>query len=123
MLQSTCAIMPVADLDRTQAFYHALGFETQGIWRDFGGYLIVQQDAVEVHFAHNPGHEASTSDHATYIRTDDVDAMSTRLAALDVWAETFPRFAPAEDRPWGMRELHVLDPDGHLLRVGQFLDG
>ena len=50
MLTSTCAILPSSDLDRTLAFYESLGFEQQGRWQDFGGYLIVQKDAIEVHF-------------------------------------------------------------------------
>jgi len=26
------------------------------------------------------------------------------------------------DEPWGMREMHVKDPDGHLLRIGTSLE-
>ena len=123
MLTSTCAILPSADLDRALAFYESLGFKQQGRWQDFGGYLIVQKDAVEVHFAHDPNHVAETSDHAVYIRTDDVDGWSDEIARLDFPAEGFPRFGAAQDREWGMREMHLLDPDGHLIRVGQFIDG
>jgi uncharacterized glyoxalase superfamily protein PhnB len=25
---------------------------------------------------------------------------------------------PPEDKPWGMREFAVVDPDGSLLRIG-----
>ncbi len=121
MLTSTCAILPSSDLDRTLAFYESIGFEQQGRWQDFGGYLILQKDAVEVHFAHDPHHVADTSDHALYVRTDDVDSWSDEIAALKFPAAGFPRFAAAEDRAWGMREMHLLDPDGHLIRVGQFI--
>jgi hypothetical protein len=24
-----------------------------------------------------------------------------------------------EDKPWGLREFAILDPDGNLLRIGQ----
>ena len=123
MLTSTCAIMPCADMDRTVAFYTSLGFELQGRWDDFGGYLIFQKDAVEIHFAHDPNHKAETSDHAAYIRTNDVDGWSDEIAKLGLPAEGRPAFKPAEDKDWGMRELHMLDPDGHLIRVGQFIDG
>ena len=123
MLTSTFAILPLSDLDRTLAFYESLGFKQQGRWQDFGGYLIVQKDAVEVHFAHDPNHVAETSDHALYIRTDDVDGWSDEVAKLEFKADGFPRFGAAADREWGMREMHILDPDGHLIRVGQFIDG
>ena len=26
-----------------------------------------------------------------------------------------------EDKPWGMREFAVIDPDGSLLRIGQVI--
>ena len=79
--------------------------------------------AVEIHFAHDPHHKAETSDHAAYIRTDDVDGWSDEIAKLGLPAQGRPAFKPAEDKDWGMRELHMLDPDGHLIRVGQFIDG
>ena len=43
---------------------------------------------------------------------DDVDAVHTSCAreGLDVVS------AP-EDKPWGVREMHVRHPDGHVLRV------
>ena len=122
MLTSTCAILPSSDMDRTAAFYTRIGFEMQGRWEGFGGYLILQKDAVEVHFAHDPDHVAETSDHALYIRTDDVDGWSDQIAGLDFPDTGFPRFAPASDRSWGMREMHLLDPDGHLVRVGQYME-
>ncbi|MEM9638093.1 MAG: VOC family protein [Pseudomonadota bacterium] len=123
MLLSTCAILPCADMDRTVEFYENLGFELQGRWDDFGGYLIFVKDRMELHFAHDANHKADTSDHAVYIRTDDVDGFGKTVAALGLSDRGFPRADGPEDRPWGMRELHILDPDGHLLRVGQYLDG
>jgi len=29
---------------------------------------------------------------------------------------------PPTDMPWGVREMHVRHPDGHVLRIGQGLD-
>jgi len=47
---------------------------------------------------------------------DDVDAVHERCAAegLEV---TFP----PTDMPWGVREMHVRHPDGHVFRVGRGL--
>ena len=120
MLKSTCGILPSKDLDRTAAFYTKLGFRETGRWTGHG-YLIMVQDEVEVHFAHNPHNVAADSQCAIYIRTDDVDAFSDNAAKMDDWADDFPRFKPAEDKDWEMREVHILDPDGNLLRIGQFI--
>jgi len=49
---------------------------------------------------------------------DDVDAIAEVCASagLDI-------AQPPSDRPWGMREMHLRHPDGHVLRVGHGLGG
>jgi hypothetical protein len=32
-----------------------------------------------------------------------------------------PRQDVLEDKPWGMREFAIVDPNGNLLRIGQTL--
>jgi hypothetical protein len=27
-----------------------------------------------------------------------------------------------EDKPWGLREFAIVDPDGNLLRIGQVIE-
>jgi lactoylglutathione lyase len=45
--------------------------------------------------------------------TDDVDAAAERLRGLGVRLETDPM-----DRPdWGVRTIHLRDPDGHLVEL------
>jgi catechol 2,3-dioxygenase-like lactoylglutathione lyase family enzyme len=118
MLEQVCPILPSRDLDATAAFYGKIGF--QEAFRQTGQYLIVNRDAVELHFFHHPSHRPETCDHGAYLRPGDVDTLSAQVAALDLpRTEGFPRFAPAEDKPWGMREAVIWDPDGNLLRVGQ----
>ncbi|MEP6468584.1 MAG: VOC family protein [Chloroflexota bacterium] len=47
------------------------------------------------------------------IGTDDVDAAADRLRGLGMRLETDPT-----DRPdWGIRTLHLRDPDGHLVEL------
>ena len=45
------------------------------------------------------------------ISVPDVDAEAQRLEALGVELEA----PPADHEPWGMRTLHVLDPEGNLV--------
>ena len=120
MMESTCGILPVLDLDRTADFYSKLGFTETGRWTGHG-YLIVVRDKIEIHFARNPEHVPEESDHAIYIRTTDVDGLSSEFEKLGLKPGEIPGFRAAEDKSWEMRELHVLDPDGHLLRIGQFM--
>lgn len=45
---------------------------------------------------------------------DDVDAIykSCQVAGLEITQ-------PPRDEPWGVREMHVRHPDGHVFRVSQ----
>ena len=120
MLEQVCPIMPSRDLDATVAFYARLGFQTA--YND-GAYMLTNRDRVELHFFHAPGHRPEASDHGAYLRPADVDAVSDEIAALGLPHDTgFPRFQPAEDKPWGMREAVLWDPDGNILRIGTVID-
>ena len=48
------------------------------------------------------------------IWVDDVDAVHARClsAGIDV-------AMPPTDEPWGVREMHVRHPDGHVFRIGR----
>ena len=122
-LHKLAPIMPSADIAVTEAFYRQLGFET--IYRDIGapgqsGYLLMKCDGAEVHFFGKPSHRPADSEHGAYLRPSDIDVFSDRVAALGLSENTgWPRFAPAQDRPWGMREAYIWDPDGNLIRAGQ----
>jgi catechol 2,3-dioxygenase-like lactoylglutathione lyase family enzyme len=116
-LQSLSPIMPSRDIAATEAFYGTLGFRT--VYRDTEAYLLMTRDGAEAHFFHAPHHDPLRCDHGAYMRQDDVDALSAEIAELGLPASGVPRFIPAEDKPWGMRELALIDPDGNLIRAGQ----
>lgn len=48
-----------------------------------------------------------------WIALDDVDDYFTRIAKLGA-----DIVEPPTDRPWGMREMHVRDPNQHVIRFG-----
>ena len=117
MLEQACPILPSRDFAATWAFYESWGFAQ---WYDDGHYMLINRDKVELHFFHHATHRPENSDHGAYIRPTDVDAVSDLLAALNLPQDAgFPRFQPAEDKPWGMREATLWDPDGNLLRIGE----
>ncbi len=119
MLEKLSPIMPSRSIDATEGFYGALGFRTVYKGPD---YLLMKRDGAEVHFFVSPGHDPAMSDHGAYLRPDDIDAFSAEVARLGLSpGPGFPRFLPAENKPWGMREAVIWDPDGNLIRAGQEL--
>lgn len=120
MFTSVCPIMPSADFTRTKDFYARFGF-TLGSEYPEQGYLILYRDQVELHFFRHPTHDPATSDHAVFIRVKDAMAVSDELMALDLPTDGIPRVVPAEPKPWGVCELHAVDHDGNLLRMGHIL--
>lgn len=123
MMETTAPILPIRDQDLTAAFYGSIGFVETGRWLPPIGYLIMTREKIEIHF--NLRKDLVPLEHsgAVYIRTDDVDGFSEEVAALGLPSDGFPGFCPAADMSWGMREASILDPDGNLLRIGQFVDG
>jgi catechol 2,3-dioxygenase-like lactoylglutathione lyase family enzyme len=119
MLEKLSPIMPSAEISATEAFYVRLGFHT--IYKDDAAYLLMKREMAEVHFFHKPAHDKWTCDNGAYLRPSDIDALSEEWSHLSLPSTGIPRFVPAENKPWGMRELALLDLDGNLIRAGQEL--
>lgn len=120
MLQKFCPIFPSRDIDRTEAFYARLGFRT--IYRsEADDYLLLKREAAEVHFRLDPDHDSETCHHGGYMRPASVDEFSDEVAALGLPEDGRPCFRPPEDKPWRMRELEIVDPDGNLIRAAEEL--
>jgi hypothetical protein len=79
----------------------------------------MKREGAEVHFFHHAALDPVASDHGAYLRPSDVDALDAEWAALGVPATGIPRLERAADKPWGMRELALVDPNGNLVRAGQ----
>ena len=116
MLEKMSPILPSRNIPKSEDFYSRLGFHT--IYRDHQ-YLLMKRENAEVHFFLHEEHRPEASDHAAYMRPSDIDALSAEYAALDLPRHGIPRFEPVETKPWRMRELVVVDPDGNLIRAGQ----
>ncbi len=116
MFEKMAPIMPSRDIDVSERFYGRLGFRT--VYRD-DAYLLMKRDLAEVHFFLHRDHRPEASDHGAYLRPSDIDALSAEFTALALPSSGIPRFQPVEAKPWGMRELIIVDPDGNLIRAGQ----
>ncbi len=100
------------DLDESAAFYEKLGFLIIGRFDD---YLIVRRNAVELHFwACDERHIAENT--SCYIRVADVSDWYIEFSAQDL---SPGRMDDISEMPWGMREFHVWDPHGNLLKFGE----
>lgn len=116
MLEKLSPILPTRKIADAETFYARLGFRT--VYRD-NQYLLLKRDNAELHFFLHEKLTAETNDHAAYLRPSDIDALSAEIAALGLPRHGIPRFEPAEIKPWRMKELAIVDPDGNLIRAGQ----
>jgi catechol 2,3-dioxygenase-like lactoylglutathione lyase family enzyme len=103
-------ILPFSSTKATCAFYQRLGFET--VHRE-ANYLMFRKDEVEVHCARK-GHFFVNEPASCYLRTPDVDRL---YAGLNL--DPHSVLSPPADRSWHMREFHLRDPFGNVLRFGQ----
>lgn len=104
-------VLASLDIAATQAFYvNQLGFR-EVVYSD-ANYLIVRRDAMELHFWLAPDkiHPENTS---CYIRGGQVPALYAEFRARGV-----PKLSNFAVRPWNMKEFHIHDPHGNLLRFG-----
>jgi hypothetical protein len=113
------AILPCSNLDVSERFYNRLGFRRSESYRPppdepdtyrlltngKGGYLHLT-DAVEGWLV--PGRNPFR----LYLYLEDVDALASEFRS-----EIIGKTAP-EDKPWGMYEFALSDPDETLVRVG-----
>ena len=113
-------ILPARDLDETRRFYEKLGFRATGWWpKEFGGYAILRRGDLTMHFFAYKDISPSENYAQCYWRVKDVDALHAECQGADLPSAGIPRLDAVEDKPWGMREFAIVDPNGNLVRVGQ----
>ena len=116
MLEKLSPILPARAVAETEAFWQRLGFHAAGSDLE---YLQMQREGAEVHFFHHATLDPWTCDHGACLRPADINALDAEWAALGLPATGIPRLERATDKPWGMRELALLDLNGNLIRAGQ----
>lgn len=105
------AILPCNDLNASEAFYARLGFKREGhsegyrILRDGKGAEIHLNRAIEKWLV--PGRNPF----GLYLYADNIDELATALGDLVLHKP--------ENKPWGMYEFALSDPDETLVRVGR----
>lgn len=109
-IQTTVPVLASMNLDESVAFYtERLGFIRAGQYDD---YAMVMRDGAEIHFwlCSNPTVAENTS---CYVRVASTQKLYEEFVQKGLAVD-----APAV-RPWGMKELYVIDPHGNLLKFGE----
>jgi hypothetical protein len=106
--------LPMRDKALTKGFYlKNLGFIELA---DYGDYLMVRKDKIEIHFFEFKGLDPKENYGQVYIRTNDIDNLYQSL--LDNNVSIHPN-GTLQTKPWGQKEFALLDPDNNLLTFGQ----
>lgn len=108
--------LPMRNKAITREYYiNKLGFQEYGN-ADYDGYLMLQKDKIQLHFFEFKELVTKKNYGQVYIRTDDIDGFYQSL--LDKKIPIHPN-GPLKEKPWGMKEFSLLDPDDNLLTIGQ----
>ena len=113
-------ILPSRFVNDTLAFFRRLGFDGKILGHPYS-YAILRRGTVELHFFTHEELRPAESNAGCYIRVSDVESIYRDFALAELPRRGIPRQDALEDKPWGMREFAIVDPDGNLLRIGQTL--
>ena len=109
-LETHATVLQVPDVRGALAWFRdALGFEVEP-WADGSYYGYATRGAVHFHVARGPDPELWSA----YLYTDDVEALHAEL--LERGAEILQ---PPTDKGYGLRDIIVRGPEGHVLAIGQ----
>jgi catechol 2,3-dioxygenase-like lactoylglutathione lyase family enzyme len=104
-------VIPVSDVASALAFYcEALGFKLGWTWGDPPTHASVGRGRIDMMLALNPA-RAGNGD--AYVGLDGVDAYFAELQSRKLV------LGDLADRPYGMRDFSVRDPNGNRLVFGE----
>ncbi|NBL63949.1 VOC family protein [Flavobacterium sp. NST-5] len=106
--------LPMRDKEVTKNFYLNLGFKNFG--GDYEDYLMMQKDAIEIHFFEFKEIIPAENDGQVYIRTINIETVYNDFIASGV--KIHPNGSLAL-KPWKQMEFSILDPDCNLLTFGE----
>lgn len=116
MLTTVNPKLPMRNKAITKEYYlNQLGFKEFGN-ADYDGYLMVEKDAVQLHFFEFKDLDPKENYGQVYIRTNAIDNLYQTF--LDVKVRIHPN-GFLETKSWGQREFSLLDPDYNLLTFGE----
>jgi hypothetical protein len=110
-------ILNVSSLLESFAWFEKLGWPRKWDWSSDGGepsFGAVGTGGLEICLCRDGQGGCGPNGTWLAIWTDDVDAVYARCLREDLEV-----VRPPLDESWGVREMHVKHPDGHVLRISQ----
>ena len=116
-------LIVVEDIERSKAFYKDLFGLT--VVTDFGENVILTEGLVlqeKKVWEELIGEKSSkgSCDAELYFEENDIDGFVARLKA---YPNTIIYLNELMEHSWGQKVVRLYDPDGHLIEVGESLDG
>jgi catechol 2,3-dioxygenase-like lactoylglutathione lyase family enzyme len=119
-------ILNVSSLEQSFAWFEKLGWQKGWDWGDPPTFGAVCSDECEI-FLCRDGQGGRGRDGGIggdgmgawmSVWVDDVDAVHKRCLEEGLEVTLAP-----QDEPWGVREMHVRHPDGHVFRISKPIRG
>jgi len=109
-----CFVPSGPDYAQALRFYEDLGFSIA--WQSDD--LSILQYGAHCFFLQRFTHVELQQNYMMYLSVEDLDAWWDKLSALSL-PEKYPdvRIKPPQDYPWGLREIHLIDPAGVLWHI------
>ena len=108
------AILPCNDVAKSRAFYERLDFRVSA---DYDGAYVILDDGKggEVHLQQVEAGwlEPKRNPCGVYLYAENVDELASRFPG-----EILGKVKQPEEKPWGMYEFALSDPDETLIRIG-----
>jgi catechol 2,3-dioxygenase-like lactoylglutathione lyase family enzyme len=125
-------ILNVSNFQQSIAWFEKLGWKKAWDWGDPPGFGGVCSGKCEIFLCEGgQGGRGKGNNAATFGPTGDEEA--DKGAWMSIWVDSADAVHqrcveqgldvtwPPTDMPWGVREMHVRHPDGHVFRISQAL--
>lgn len=106
--------LPFTNKEKTLDYYSIIGFT---LLSDYGDYLLLSLDNIEIHFFYYPELIPEKSDFMIYLKVDEsIEKIYQEVQSNGI--KIHPN-GNLETKPWNQKEFAIIDPNGTLLTFGQ----
>jgi len=126
-------ILNVSDINASFEWFKKLGWSVNWEWGDPVGFGSVGSGEVEIFLSLNGQGGCGRGSNTTTFTVDD-DEKLDKGVWMSLWVDNVDETyklcldqnvdvtLEPQDMPWGVREMHIRHADGHVFRVGQYVE-